>query len=333
MSMRKILLGVAAGAVGLSALLFSRGKESSDGSASGAGKQKSWVRSTRLAEGVDHPLGLAVDGDHLYFVSGGFVRAENAVRRVPTAGGPVETLVKIGTLIGGELAVDATHVYFTSDGDNAILRVSKSGGEATQLAKVAAPKYLALDATHVYFVTLSREDSGGTVQRIAKTGGAPEVLTSGQPGLDSVVLDAQHVYFRSNKGLWKLAKSGGAPQNLLPITGKQNLKRLVADDSHLYFFLETSTSGKFAVARLPKNGGTPETLSPIVDSAGRLALSDSHVYFFRAAGLYDNVLAKVPKAGGEAETVDGAGPNNGYLTVAFGNAYFPDVATIYRVPK
>lgn len=330
MSMRKILLGVAAGAVGLSALLFSRGKESSEG---GANKPKTWVRSTRLADNVDHPLGLAVDGEHLYFVSGGFVRAENAVRRVPTAGGPVETLVKISSLIGGELAVDATHVYFTSDSDNAILRVSKSGGEATQLAKVAAPKYLALDATHVYFVTLSREANGGTVQRIAKAGGPPEVLTSGQPGLDSVVVDAQHVYFRSNQGLWKLAKTGGAPQSLVTITEKQNLKRLVADDSYLYFFLETSRSGKFAVARLSKNGGTPEVLSPIVDSAGRLALSDSHVYFFRAASLNDNVLAKVAKTGGEAETVDGAGPNNGYLTVAYGNAYFPDVATIYRVPK
>lgn len=330
MSMRKILLGVAAGAVGLSALLFSKGKDAGD---AGASKPKSWVRSTHLADNVDHPLGLVVDGDYLYFVSGGFVRAENAVRRVPTAGGPVETLVKIGSLIGGELAVDATHVYFTSDGDNAIMRVSKTGGEATQLAKVAAPKYLALDATHVYFVTLAREDSGGTVQRIAKAGGAPEVLTSGQPGLDSVVVDAQHVYFRSNKGVWKLAKTGGAPQNLVPATEKQKVLRLVADDSHLYFFLETSAAGKYAVARLPKNGGTPETLSPVVDSAGRLALSDTHVYFFRAANLNDNLLAKVPKAGGPAETVDGAGPNNGYLTVAFGNAYFPDVATIYRVPK
>jgi hypothetical protein len=333
MSMRKILLGVAAFAVGLGAIVFSRGRDHGDAMSK---KPQPWVRSTRLASPpshpLDHPLGMIVDGEFLYFVSGGFANAENAVHRLSTGGGSVDTLTKVDQILSGELAVDETSVYFTSEVDSALLQVKKSSSAATVLAKVAGPKYLTVDATHVYFVTLGG-DSGGSVQRIAKSGGSPEILISGHAGLDSIVVDAQSVYFRSNQGLFKLPKSGGAAQRLFARTDKQNLQWLALDDSNLYFFLETADAGKYAVARLAKSGGSPETLSSVVDSAGRLALSATHVYFFRAAGLIDNVLAKVPKAGGQTETVDGAGNNNGYLTVSAGNVYFGDVDTIYRVPK
>lgn len=330
MSVRKIMLGVAAGALGLGALLFSRGKERPEPASS---QRPGWVRATALASGVDHPLGLAIDGDYVYFVSGGFANAENAVRRVHTTGGSVETLAKVEQLVSGELVVDSDYVYFTSEWGNTVLRVPKNGGAATVLAQAPAPTFLAADASHVYFVTFAKQEPGGTVQRVPKTGGPAEVLVSGHPGLDNLVVDDRDVFFRSNKGLWRVAKAGGAAQNILPRSERQNVGRLAADAAYLYFFLETSSSGKYAVARLSKNGGAPETIGPIGNPTARLALSDSHVYFFREANLTEDALAKVPKAGGPAETVDGSGHSTGHLTVVGGNVYFTDINTVYRAPK
>lgn len=328
--MRKILLGVAAGAVGLGALLFSRGKE---GHGEAASKASGWTRATPLARPVDHPLGVAVDGDFVYFITGGFVRAENAVRRVPTLGGRVETLAQLETAPSGDLAVDGEHVYFTSQQGNAVLRVPKTGGSASIVAQAAAPTCLAVDATHVYFVTFTKQEPAGHVLRVAKAGGNTEILASGHAGLDNVWLDEHDLFFRSNSGLWRVPKGGGTAQALWTRTSNQNALRLVGDAGHLYFLLETATTGKYAVARISKAGGSPQTVGPIVNANARLALSDTHVYFFRPANLTQDLLAKVAKGGGDAETVDGAGHSTGYLVVTGGDVYFSDINTVYRVAK
>lgn len=328
MSVRKLLLGVAAGVVGLSAMWMARGKDGG-----GTGARSNWVRSARLAEKLDHPLGVAVDSDYVYVATGGFKTADNAILRIPAAGGAVEKLVKLEQIVSGEIIVDGDYVYFTSQWGNLVLRVPKTGGMVTVLAEAPAPLNLASDATHVYFVTFSTDPESGTVQRVPKNGGSPEVLLRGHPGLEQLVVDEQAVYFRSNSGLWKVKKSGGPPEQLLPNGEHKNIGRLVGDASHLYFFYESQTQGRYEVARLPKAGGTPQTIGPIAVSTGRLALSDSHVYFFREASLTENLLVRVPKAGGAAETVDGTGYSTGYLTVAGGDVYFTDIASVYRVPK
>ena len=108
---------------------------------------------------------------------------------------------------------------------------------------------------------------------------------------------------------------------------------MVLDATHVYFLLETPGSGKYSLARLSKAGGLPESIGPVVNANARLALSDTHVYFFRQASLTQDLLAKVAKGGGEPETVDGAGHSTGYLSVAGGDVYFTDINTVYRVTK
>lgn len=330
MSVRKLLLGVAAGVVGLSAMWMARGK---DGAGAGEGARSSWVRSARLAQKLDHPLGIAVDGDYVYVATGGFKNADNAILRVPAAGGAVEKLVKLEQIVSGELIVDGDYVYFTSQWGNLVLRVPKAGGMVTMIAEAPAPLCLASDATHIYFVTFSTDPDSGTLQRVAKAGGPPEVLLRGHPGMDQLVVDEQAVYFRSNLGLWKIGKSGGQAEQLLQNGEHKNLGRLVGDAAYLYFFYESKTQGRYEVARLPKAGGSPQVIGPIAVSTGRLALSDSHVYFFREASLTENLLVKVPKAGGPPETVDGTGYSTGHLSVSGGDVYFTDIAAVYRVPK
>ena len=329
MPLRKILIGIAAGAVGLGALWFSL-KEAMGASPP---QSQSWMRSMPIAQSIDHPLGVVVDGNDVYFASGGFVQAENAIRHVKAQGGPVETLTKVDQIVSGELCLDGEYVYFSSDYGNAVLRVPRAGGTATVIARAPAPTYLAVDATHVYFTTFAKREPGGTLQRVPKAGGTAEVLLGGHPGMDGLVVDEHDIYFRSNKGLWKLPKSGGAAQNLWMPSEKSNVDRLAADASHLYFFYKSESGGRYSVARLSKNGGAPETIGPVANSAGYLGLSNSHVYFFREASMTADALAKVPKAGGQAETVDGAGYSTGHLYVAGDNVYFTDLNSVYRVSK
>ena len=198
-----------------------------------------------------------------------------------------------------------------------------------------APTKLAVDGTHVYFATYSQDGKGGTIGRVDKhkAGGEPELLTGGHPSLSAMAMDEQAVYFRSNQGLFRIAKSGGEAQQLLARAELRNLARLAVDGTHLYFFLETDSRGKYAVARLAKTGGTPETIGPVANSTAQLALSATHVYFFRRATLMEDGLAKVPKLGGAAETVDASGHSTGYLTVSGGNVYFTDIGAVYRVPS
>ncbi len=330
MSIRKALLGVAAGAISLGALMISRGKESARPTPQ---KAEGWVRATRLATPIDHPLGVALAGDFLYFSGGGFARAKNAIYRVPAAGGAAETLATLELAPTGDLVVQGDSIFFTSEAGNAVLSLPIAGGRPQVLAQVTAPTQLAVDKTHVYFVTFARNEPGGSVSRVARQGGPAEVLSSGHLGLDNIALDESDVYFRSNSGLFRLPKSGGNPQSLWTRKPTQNALRLALDATHVYFLLESPGSGKYSLARLSKAGGLPESIGPVVNANARLALSDTHVYFFRQASLTQDLLAKVAKSGGEPETVDGAGHSTGYLSVAGGDVYFTDINTVYRVAK
>lgn len=344
MSGRRLWIGLAVGAVGIGSLLWARSKDTGQQSSAtagdktdpktAAGAQKSgWTRAHRLATSLDHPKGVAVDGDFAYVVTGGFAQADNAVLRISVTSGAVETLVKVPQILSGELVLDDKYVYFSSEADNQIFRVSRIGGPAVAVVSATRPIHLALDESHVYFASLVPATAGGAVQRVSKLGGEPQVLAPGQTGVDQLAVDREAVYFRSNSGIWRVGKAGGPADCLLPAAPGKNVDHLVADDTHLYFFWETTGNGKYRVARLPKRGGAPEAIGPIANPTARLALSDTHVYFFRAADLTDDALAKVAKVGGEPSLVDGSGYSTGHLTVAMGDVYFTDVNSLYRVPK
>lgn len=85
---------------------------------------------TVLADEQPGPLALALDDVHAYFLVSGGNATGGELRRVPLAGGPVETLVA-GLNRPGFVAVDATHVYFTTRGTN----VAAADGQVLRVAK------------------------------------------------------------------------------------------------------------------------------------------------------------------------------------------------------
>jgi hypothetical protein len=328
MSIQKILLSVA-GVLGLGSLHCTRDKKEAPAPVPAA-----WLRASRLAEKQDHPLGLVVDGDYVYFATGGFEKADNAVKRVPVGGGAVETLASGDFVVSGHLTTDEGFVYWTNEWPGTVMRVAKTGGKSTTLLDgQTRPMYVALDDKFVYFTTYAKEAPGGQVARVAKLGGAVETLATGHPYLSGLVVDEQAAYWTSPSGLWKQAKSGGAATRLSP--EKQHLTKLCGDAGSLYFyFRSTDFDQDFAVGRIAKSGGEITKLTPPAEWNLQLGLSDTHVYFFQhGAGHGEYALQRVGKSGGAPETVDVGTIPSGYLAIRGGNGYFTDIDTVYRLPK
>jgi len=115
---------------------------------------------------------VAVDASHVYLGD-----SEVGVGRVPHAGGAVEYLET--TLPALVVALDDTHVYFSSQAGDAVARVAKAGGAVEVLAAAASPVQIGLDATHLYWVDLGSERC--TLSRVTKAGGDAEILATDVP--------------------------------------------------------------------------------------------------------------------------------------------------------
>ena len=113
------------------------------------------------------------------------------------------------------------------------------GAHPRQIATIPdTPIHLALDATHVYWTSTYNDDTG-RVSRVRKRGGPVEVLASGQASPFALAVDKDHVYWSNLGGssgrgvIQKIPKAGGAPFTLADDEAPTSIA--VADDG-LYFF-------------------------------------------------------------------------------------------------
>jgi len=92
---------------------------------------------------------VALDEIYAYYVLGGGV-----LRRVAFDGSAPVTLdtAATGIMFSGDIALDATHAYWISGGE--VRKVAKSGGPGVLLHRVAGNAVgIAVDSTHVYFTS------------------------------------------------------------------------------------------------------------------------------------------------------------------------------------
>lgn len=168
-----------------------------------------------VTPGLANPSNVALSGGYVYFTTQGAGAADGAVQRVPvdlsnappTIKGPVEPLVA-GQPIPSALALDATHVFWVT-GDGNVHRAAPDGAQVELLHAGTedpdrAPQGIALDDKYVYWSSwgscVNAAGCGGKkihgrVQRVAKVGGAKEILAEGEFLPTGIGVDSKAVYW------------------------------------------------------------------------------------------------------------------------------------------
>jgi hypothetical protein len=234
------------------------------------------------------PMALATNQAEITFVAvdpgpTGFVYftrngPNGGVSKVPKTGGSVTTLASVAW--GWEIAIDETHVYFTTGGPEnppagltgSLQRVAKTGGAATRLATMTTqPGSIALDAESVYFA----DKEGQTVSRLDKSApGAPELIAISQAGPDSIAIDGDNLFWTCFFGD-TVVVSPKRPDAYVPIANAQESPNGITAGGNFAYY---STYRGNTIGRVSANGGPPLILAD-VDTPIRLALDEQYVYF------------------------------------------------------
>lgn len=214
------------------------------------------------------------------------------------------------TMTGNAIALDDTYVYWSSllrEPVPAVLRAPKAGGPVEVLASdgLVDMRGLALDDGHVYWVNNWYR---GTVQRVAKSGGATETVLA-----------------ESLRPLWVATTPGGfvwSAQNtdgMADLVGRMRAGvatslssdidtawEVTVDLTHAYFFTHGGD-----VRRVALTGGPATTLATKQESPMAVALDDEHVYWStwgpHKSGSYKpyGKVFRAPKAGGAPMEIAG----------------------------
>jgi len=165
-----------------------------------------------------------------------------------------------GTNIG-VLALNSSSVFFVRSGNNisGIWSVPKTGGTASLVATTYWPSDVVADDQYVYWTNWS------SIQRAPVSGGKAEQLYTGN-NIIKLALDGANIYYTgwsytTNGAIASILvgpTSGGTPTVLA--TGHPSSGALAVDTQHVYWTDKDWSNGNGSIRRVPKAGGTAETV-------------------------------------------------------------------------
>ncbi len=149
-----------------------------------------------------------------------------------------------------------------------------------------APRDLAVDDAFVYWT-----DAGGTVMKVAKSGGDPITLAANQDQSGFLALDGDFVYWTTTFGktVMKVPKVGGVPQQLAVTPGHGG--NITLSPGEVFF---GSGVGMGAVMKVGKDGSGVTVLASGPASPMGMTVAGSVLYW----GNNDHSMMKVGTAGG-----------------------------------
>lgn len=305
-----------------------------------------WTQATQIAgkaQGLSHISGLVVDDQFAYVTIGGTLADQQAgnsgLRRVALYSGAVTVLDDGANLPQsdyGGIALDEQFVYWNSSGK--ILRIPKTGGaaEVVTTEKVGIGIDLVVDKVKVYwanhgYYAANTPTVPSPIYAVPKGGGAVEMVATAQDVPHRLVVDQNFLYWLTPSSIVKQAKAGGQPQTLYHVTTNEGVDELAQDESYLYFGFRDAGEAHWALRKIAKTGGAPQTLVARY-SLKPVVVDKTHVYFFGEEGLTNDLLCKVAKSGG-AVTILGKGYTSGVIAQDKTQLYFAASDDLYRLTK
>jgi hypothetical protein len=221
--------------------------------------------------------GIAAASGYVYFTS----QAAGEVGRVEVATGDVTTVATAQSGPFG-VAVDATHVYWTSLGslaeppDGSISRATLAGAERIEIAAgERTPHGIAVDAERVYW-TNNADTPEGALSATPLAGGEVVEVAGMQNSPWNIAVTADRIYWRTASEVRAATLDGGDAE--IFANEDVNVFGLVVDDEFVYW---TAAS---AVRKRPRAGGDVTTLASDQPDAHGLAVDDRFVYWTNQEG-------------------------------------------------
>jgi len=289
-----------------------------DHACGGAACKDGLCEPTALISGPKGPHGIAVAGDAVYFTA----YSEGTVRKIPTTGGPADTLAS-GQGLPSMIALSSTTLFWTTWDDGAIRSVPLQGGT---LATLVTGEYstfgVAIDKTSVFWGTYS----AGALKRAPLTGGPVEPLYIGAH-IVLVAADGGDIYW-TDDGDGTVDKRSADGSIVTLAAAQSGPWGLALDTDSVYF----SNQAAGTVNKVPKAGGSVTMLVAGLTQPRCIAVDNGFVYFANYGG---NTVGKVAAGGGEAVTLakNQAGPL--CLAVDTTSVYWTNYAndTVMKVTK
>lgn len=270
------------------------------------------VERTLVATSDFYPRGLALDDDHIYFadyftdlvIGGGHI-----YRTSKTSGDMTTTLYSMSgirsfdlrglTYRGGALFW-REEGYFGGTFVERLRTMPATGGSPVTIA-VGQHIDFVVDDDYTY-LTRRVDYDVAVIERIPH-GGAPEQLATLDDSIQQLAIDDTHLYGVSYlSGIWRMPKSGGSPDFVVPDDSAK--LQVLLDAEHLYRFDRDNT---ISLTRFSKLGGAghPIEVPPLRDP-WYSALLDGDDFYLLGSGM----LSRLPKLGGDYTPI--ACPTDGF---------------------
>jgi hypothetical protein len=193
---------------------------------------------TVLVTGLEGGRWVAIADGNVYWDSGNYQNSTDhaEIELAPESGGGASTLVPGNQAINGIVSAGDTLFYVDGAG---VWAVSLPGGSPRSVSTVGGYA-LALDETYAYYAS-----SGGSILKVALTGGAVVTLASGLTTPEAIAVDATDVYIAVEHGInqssiAKVSKTGGPVVTL--VGGQEDTTAIAVDEASVYW-LCTNTAG------------------------------------------------------------------------------------------
>ena len=170
------------------------------------------------------------------------------LHRANTDGSAPSKLVDV-PLCADSLELDGTHVYMNATNSGAVYRAAKASPHTVSPIGSASPGSLALalSSSDVFFGDWDSGNWGpGSLRRVAKGGGSPLTIATGQQLISATLNASGYVYWLS-RGNWPSFNDGSAQKVSVqgtsvgtPVslgTGLGGASSLAADATHVYWLL------------------------------------------------------------------------------------------------